>query len=757
MNLNDNEDQDLIKMDEDGEENDYQKLENEYLQKLNEYITQRRLLNEEYNNFINKEDTSVKNVNYKSRNVFVSDFQPDINPISMKCRQFEENNGEITDWSLVSSSNNYSTCKEYAILNNKQYYGTQNIDGKFGCFVNNNNNNNNNFKEPNLGYPKKYWNSSFENELDGDKSSSPNVFVLGYDGLIYLMNYKLEKPWWNENYQKIYWKRGEKYEGCSQIWGGTITGISAVYGENCRQMFGQNGWNEYYGTVSATEEISKKYLHTDGQVIPRVSNDTFGGSQFDPCVATGKDVIIGYTCGDTNNLNIIKSREYNPVDLNCNSVLKNCPASFGKNEKEAPILLLKDDGDLCIYKNEREAFGHHEPSWCLSNEIDASFLKTNMGGKDLVHGVFKSGTAQENGIQAGNYQNNLSQKNLKAGTNFIRAGEAFQIGSLLASKNGAFALVLNQNGSLELYYAQTPCSENKSGEINGNRKDILNVSKFQINNLNNLNNLGKIGYVEVGENNEGIKEIREYPPELIKISEDYESPILHSLINTNDSEMIINMGLEDCKKNCQDMGNECLGLTWMKSTDNENEGTCYKSSAKDYNTFLGGIKTSKDNKVYYKKPKVINDNSCSKNIENISNTEWYNYDIQGLLSNENSFMTIEKNCHLAKATEKTRHNLEGKYEELNKVVEEVERKLNNESIENKMLTKAQEDNVKNLRKLIAKFKQVWKKDKKEKEHYNFYKRSMQDSELKLFSNNNKYLVWSLLLISITIFALSLIK
>ena len=124
---------------------------------------------------------------------------------------------------------------------------------------------------------------------------------------------------------------------------------------------------------------------------------------------------------------------------------------------------------------------------------------------------------------------------------------------------------------------------------------------------------------------------------------------------------------------------------------------------------------------------------------------------------ENSFMTIDKNCHLAKATEKTRHNLEEKYEELNKVVEEVERKLNNESIENKMLTKAQEDNVKNLRKLMAKFKQVWKKDKKEKEQYNFYKRSMEDSELKLFSNNNKYLVWSLLLISITIFALSLIK
>ena len=68
-----------------------------------------------------------------------------------------------------------------------------------------------------------YWVSDMGN-------AEVNVFVLGFDYSISLTSYAGDS-WWNRELAETFWVSGNKLQGCDQIWGSAITGITGVYGK----------------------------------------------------------------------------------------------------------------------------------------------------------------------------------------------------------------------------------------------------------------------------------------------------------------------------------------------------------------------------------------------------------------------------------------------------------------------------------------------------------------------------------------------
>lgn len=721
---------------------DLEKLELVYLQKLEAYTSQKKSYDEELNKYINQENTSAKNNKHIGQNVFVNKLDSSAETTSLGCH-----NVHTTEWTHVDMSSNKHTatnCKNHALLNNNKYFGLKSIGDMIECYVG---------KSPNLsksgkGYPKLYWQApdiwkDFYKTIN--KTDPPaNVATLGFDELFYLLSYDSSKKWLSqEGIETAHFtsnnSTNSKLKDCNLIYGGNISNINALYGNNCKE----SEWNSNIGQVHASKVISDKFLNTSGGNI-LINDDLLG----DPCKGKKKDIVIQYKCGNQP-FKTKKGVENDHIDINCDDLIKNCPSFYGDTKNLPPLLKILDTGDICIYKSQQDK----SPVWCLSN--DASGVKQILGAKK-VKGSYKSGLASDSGIKISNRDFNIggdkySNTNWLKNRDYINAGEPFQKGMLLASKNGSSCMVLDDDGNLQLYYASMDCDNSNDGKTNR-----LNVSEFKVNNVSNLNNLGKMGYVVGYGQDKGV--IKQYTDDLINYSSNFSSPVKNTTFDYESSQSTTDISLKDCKDRCVKMGDGkgCIGVTWKPNRHEDGDtGTCYYSNAKNYNKLFSNTKYDDKEDYMYRIPKISNNNSCNKQINNINNTSWYNYDIDKLLSGD--MMDMDDTCGLALATGHSRDNLKKTYSELKDVVDAISKKFSEISQTKQNEMQSHGINIDKLKASMKQFADINENTDRAKDNYDSYKAILKDSEFKLYSNDNKYVVWSLLAVTIILIAIILSK
>ena len=773
----------------DGDE--LKKMEKEYQHKLKNYNHNQRILNDELNKYINNEDTSFKNKTHSGQNIFVTSLNGDIKPKSLGCH-----NVDINEWRHVdiSSNENFaSTCKKYAILNNEKYFGLQDFSNNQKCFVSKNKSS---IKKMSKNFSKLYWESTdyFKPFLDAFNIPDPdaNVLTLAYNNHIYNLNFDPSKKWFNQDGVKGEHTTlgpaftNETYAKCDLFYGGTITSLNALYGNNCK-----NGFDKFVGQDQATKLIGDELLHTNGKNL-LINDDLLGN----PCTSDAdknvkKDIRIDYTCG-THTHKVVNGKENEHVNISCDELKNSCPplnldisrGSISKGITSLPsVMKLTDNGDICIYKSKNDT----KPIWCLSN--DSSNVEQILKVPKLK-GVYKSGLESESGFKQENKNFNIGGKrysNTKwlKGRDYLNNGEPFQIGMLLASKSGTCCLRLNKQGKIQLFYSTQSCAK-VDGNLYGEREDILEISEFS--NSNDLNNLGKMGYViGYGKHKDHI---REYPDDLINVSNKFGDPIQNRNFDYKTGEAHTNVTLKECKSKCVDRGNNCLGISWIDDTDpkhhtkyrkydedyhksmdekchykyhekhhekhhNGKLGTCYYSHAKTYNKLFTATKYSKDTEFMYRLPESLNNSSCGKKVFEITNEQWYNYDLNGSILDDK--MSKHDTCGLSLATERARHNTDIAYNELKQTVDKISHKLRNLTEKEKQNIDKTGDNLKTLQKSFKQFNEIKENEDKNMNTFDTYTKIRESSEAKLFESNNKYLFWSLLTLSFVIIVLALNK
>ena len=731
--------------------NEYNKLEDVFLRKLSNYNIQQKQLFDHYNKYINNVNTSSKNKNFLGQNVFVNELDSDNLPTSFyECEQVDLSNWE--DSNLPSSLISFNTCKDYSIRKNKQYFGIQEIDNERKCYVKHSN-----VKETYTnsggGFPVQYWKSTKGN-------ANANVLLLGFNGIISLISYTSSSWLQASNINQTYWTEGKKYEGCDQIWGGTITGITGVYGKNCKDQ--GKPWDEIKGIDHVNQVFSDKLLHTPGQNV-LINNDFFGGTNNDPCPGSSKDIAIQIKCGSSTQWNTINSSENSYVDINCNKFIKNCKGYYGNSKNKPPILRLTDNGDLCIFKVEND----NSPTWCLSS---VSSDVNNINKKKKKNGVFRSGWANDNGFNVNAAKPLIQDQSFNDvswlyNRDYLNAGEPFQTGMLLASKSGNCAMVLQDDGYLYLYYASSGCSSKKPGYF-GIIQNVLGIHKIDTKRPMTINNLGKVGYV-IGEGeNKGM--VKPYPVNNLIYSDKFSKDDKNTIFNVDEKDVkqYSNLDLKECKNKCQSLYEKCVGITWTEpyapdiGTNNLFEarpgrGTCYITNSSDYSSLLSQKTEAKGRYTSYKLPKVENNNSCNdKNINLIENSLWHKYDVNNFIGPQ---MSPNYLCGLAAITRNSKNKLDKSYKELKDAVDNIANKLKTLNREEQTLLEERDETVVKLKRYIKKFDAIQEVHKNEDENFNRYRSLEIDTRTKNLSNDNKYIYLGLLTVIIIIISLNLSK
>ena len=320
-----------------------------------------------------------------------------------------------TDRSMIYNSSaigytTYSECEKYAVNNNFQYFGLQDLqaNGTAQCLVSNDYDRTTGYGDASKQVTMVYlWSTSTQSN-----GLSYIAQVLGTGQLaVYDIN----------NTSTTAYKSNEVITDCAN-WG-TIYIDTATYGGNCSSA------SVPIGNVTDKVGTDLKCNYMDSCSIG-ISNGTFG----DPAVGCAKAFDVAYKCGGS-----AFSRNLNPAEgqtmiLDCKDYIdKTC--NF--------VLILQDDGDMCLYKG-----------------------KTPDTKTDLI---WSSGTK---GLQK-NPNPNWVASNGKYGRNYMTNAESLVADEWISSNDGSIKLIMQTDGNLVLYTSETKlgCSvkDNKtygSGWIN---------------------------------------------------------------------------------------------------------------------------------------------------------------------------------------------------------------------------------------------------------------------------------------------------
>uniref|UniRef100_A0A6C0AYM8 Uncharacterized protein n=1 Tax=viral metagenome TaxID=1070528 RepID=A0A6C0AYM8_9ZZZZ len=688
---------------------EFEHLENIYLQKLSIYTRKHKILMQEYNQYLNQHN-SLKNTNFEGQNVFVGDLNYDRPESSLGCYSVDTKKWHKAE--LNSDEVNVDSCNQYAIFNNKQYFGLLESNGNRECYVSNENHVINNTD----AHPVKYWKSP---------KGGGNVLSLGINGIIALFH-DHTGSWWQSQFEtSVYWTAGNEIKNCHPKWGGTITEIQGTYGGNCES---KSNWDSKIGIDNVTKKLNDDYLHKSGGNF-LISNRTFG----DPAYGCGKGFSMSYKCGNVTKSPFVRNpyAEGTYASINCSDEIKNCPT---------PILKLFDNGDLCILKSEKDPTS----IWCLSS------LNSNVNNIDTIsiNNFFKSGWGYNYGFErptnlpgaGGATFNNV---NWLLNRDYIKAGEPFKTGMLLASKSGNCAMIIKNDGYLYLYYAKSACKTEKDS-LYGNDSNTLGLYKLKETTNELRKNVGKVGYVQDNGKNRG--KLKKYPNHMIQSSSIFSKPLLNTSSNYNETTTSLNKSFEDCKKDCIDKDNDCIGITWSS----DRGGTCNLSNANNYTDFLNNRRYAKNKKTAYRLPKINNNNSCNKNVNTITNSQWNKY-------SQLSDMTPDFKCGIAAITMSSKNELDNAYKELEESVNNIYKKLSSLTSEEEKLINSHGYNTKKLRDSVQSFHEIQKKYTSEERNLNNFMATHKDSLEKLMSDDKKYLIWSILTILTVIGTFTLLK
>lgn len=355
---------------------------------------------------------------------------------------------QISEFNLYTSSNfqqnvetamsgdKYMTideCKQYAINNEYNYFGMQDIQSNnvAKCVVDND-----------IDKIKKYGDSNLNVDIvpiwaSGTSGTSGNNAYLNEQGSLVVTNSGDGIILWNS----------PEVSDCLNGGKLNMTNIVATYGANC------NGdkYTIVMGNASAkaTELLQDIDMQSSQQFLLPISNSIYG----DTASGCAKSFDLSYQCGNTPYTSHLDIAEGQNMILKCTKEVSNC--KFG--------LMLGDDGNLSIYKG-------------VIDNIKSIVWSSNSAGKQKE---LNSKWVSING---------------KFGRNYILVGETLNAGEWIGSNNGCIQLLMQPDGNLVLYTSKKASNCVKQ---NGNIYGSANINAvYNIDKIGNSQMLQKIAYID---------------------------------------------------------------------------------------------------------------------------------------------------------------------------------------------------------------------------------------------------------------------
>ena len=389
---------------------------------------------------------------------------------------------------------------------------------------------------------------------------------------------------------------------------------------------------------------------------------------------------------------------------------------YAKNGKQKCtfVLILQDDGNLCIYQGTPE------------NVINPAVWCTMSNGKQL--------------------QPNSDWEASKSsfGRNYIIGGEALSINQWIGSNNGSTKLIMQSDGNLVLY-----TSESKPGCVT-NDKTYGNAginAVYKLNSSGNKDSLGKVSYID----SESM--LKEYPDSMLGYTNNYQIYQNTDTVGNDIASMIV-QDESQCQLNCNN-NSSCAAYVYMPSST-----TCW---LKNNAAYPKGTKQPNNNvNLGVRQPGLKNSKNCSNKIVEIDTVQYDNY-LKG------DPMTQDTKCNTQVVSQEDRiifdniksqlfilgQDIASKMERLYNQDNKIYEKLNMNSAQfNKDLEKYKNINIKIKQELDL---QSNNNNIEGMHNMNDINGMLSDTDLIVLQANYKYIMWSILAVGLLTITINVIK
>lgn len=432
-----------------------------------------------------------------------------------------------------------------------------------------------------------------------------------------------------------------------------------------------------------------------GKDLVKYTIGNSGGGTSDPAIGCNKQFSTSYKCGKgtSKTINIRPDAKGQTVTFDCFEENRRCRGFR---------LTLGDDGNLKL---------------------------TNTS--DPVGSVLWQSSTYQTGMPVEKYK----AANSKFKRNYLNSGETLSAGEFIGSSTGNCYLIMENspNGvaSLEIRYETLNCS-GTPGQTFGD--DHNTVSIYTID-KGNPTNIGKTGYID----EDGV--LHPYPENLLQPNDKFYAVGWYSN-NGNDIQVKKNINKSECQQMCIS-NNQCGGYVFKdgnKECQLKNRNIFPKSSRM----------VDESSELYIRGNNVLNSNSCSKIVNNIENSTWE-------LSNIGDKMSMNTLCNLGAFTDADKKGLERSNRTLLNTLNELYNRLMGETNSSIRINGDLEKNRQTIGSLLDSQENAKKNIKAKQDENRQYTALNQHTKTRLISENYKYMLWSILAISIIGYSIKMNK
>ena len=589
---------------------------------------------------------------------------------------------QIATWNLFANSNSssdsramiwnsdtigYTTldnCQQYAVDNGYQYFGLQDYktDGTSACLVSN---------------------DITRTQMYGDASKQVTIIPI--------------------------WESGST---------GSLSKQATLEGRGRFVLADDSGNTIWQSSETDPENCAIQYSFSELSDAPGNDLSHYTDTTLDNCqrlCTDNKDCYGVSMNSDSNNECWLKSQFQN-IKSSTNRSL------YTKNGKQncTFVLILQDDGNLCIYQGTPD------------NLIKPAVWSTLTNGKQLHP----------------NSDWEASKSSL--GRNYIIGGEGLSINQWLGSNNGSTKLIMQTDGNLVLY-----TSESKSGCVtNGKTYGVSGVNAvYKLNSSGNKDSLGKLSFID------SESKLKEYPDSMLGYTNNYQ---IYQNTDTvgNDITSMLASDESQCQLNCNN-NSSCAAYVCMPSST-----TCW---LKNNSAYPKGTKTPNNNvNLGIRQPGLKNSKNCSNKIVEIDTVQYDNY-LKG------DPMTQDTKCNTQVVSQKDRIRFDNIKTQLFTLGQDITTKMENlYNQDNKIYEKLNMNSVQ-FNKDLEKYKNINIKIKQELDlqsndnniegmqnftnpiNINDINGMLSDTDLIVLQANYKYIMWSILAVGLLTITINIVK
>jgi hypothetical protein len=372
-------------------------------------------------------------------------------------------------------------------------------------------------------------------------------------------------------------------------------------------------------------------------------------------------------------------------------------------------LILQDDGNMCIYKGTGPTDRQGAAIW-------ATMTTGKQQSPDPVHAASKG----------------------KYGKNYITTGQTLAPEDFIGSSDGSIYLKMQTDGNLVLYTSQVAvnCSSMQDGKMGGGQSAN---AFYDIGYTGFPSDVGKIGYI----NNDGV--LSEYPSSMLKKNSTYTKYAnVNSAFNDLGGSAIANTTAEQCQAIC-DTNDNCGGFV----VNNANK-LCYpKNKNMNYDTNHYSVNGSDTYVKQPAAPSITSAPGSNKRTANVDSVQWHNYVKSGQKVSNASF---DKIAGLTSTQQQQIDQLKG---QLNLIAQQITTKTSQLQGQQGTIDRQIVTNNSNINKGTQDFNAITAVDYTKQ--LNNINHISDDSDIVVLQENYKYLLWSILAITIVSISLKVLK